>query len=162
MTRERKEESGQKLIATNRQARYNYHILESYEAGLVLKGTEVKSLREAKANLSDSFARIENGEVLLYNLHIGPYSQSSDRRYNPTRVRKLLMHKAEIKRLLGKTTEKGLTLIPIRLYFKRGIAKIELGLAKGKKLYDKREEIKRRTQEREIREHINNRTYRRA
>jgi len=153
-----KETSGEKLIATNRQARYNYHILESFEAGIALKGTEVKSLREAKASLGEGFARIDNGEIWLHSLHITPYSKSSDHQYNPVRVRKLLLHKAEIKRLLSKTAEKGLTLVPVRLYFKRGKVKIELGLAKGKKLFDKREDIKRRTQEREVREQIKGRT----
>ncbi len=153
----KKQSSGEKLIAGNRQARYNYHILETYEAGMVLRGTEVKSLREAKANLSDSFARIDKKEIYLYNLHISPYSKNSDQKYNPLRVRKLLMHKEEIKKLLTKTAEKGLTLIPTKLYFKRGIVKIELGIAKGKKIFDKRENIKRRTQEREIREQIKGR-----
>lgn len=150
----KKTSPGEKLIATNRQARYNYHILESYEAGIALEGTEVKSLREGKANLRDSFARIEDGQLWLYNLHIGLYSKSSAIGYNPSRLRKLLMHKADIRRLGGKTAERGLTLVPLRFYFKRGIAKIELGLAKGKRLFDKREDIKRRTQEREMREQL--------
>ena len=154
----KKQSSGEKLIASNKQARYNYHILETYEAGMALRGNEVKSLREAKANLSDSFAKVDKKEIWLYSLHISPYSKNSDHKYNPIRVRKLLMHKEEIKKLLAKTAEKGLTLVPTKLYFKRGRVKIELGIAKGKKMFDKREDIKRRTQEREVREQIKGRT----
>ncbi len=142
---------GEKLIATNRQAWYHYHILDEFEAGLVLKGAEVKALREAKASLSDSFARVENEEILLYNLHISLYSKSSEKEYNPTRPRKLLLHKKEIDKLTGKLAEKGLSLIPLKIYFKRGIAKVKIALAKGKKLYDKRETLKRKTAEKELR-----------
>lgn len=141
----------EELVATNREARHNYHILESVEAGIELKGAEVKSLREHRANLKDSFARVEENELYLYNMHISPYPQAGKFNPDPKRRRKLLLHKSEIKRLLGQLTQKGLTLIPLKLYFKRGIAKVELALAKGKKLYDKREAIRRRESERELR-----------
>lgn len=141
----------EELVATNREARHNYHILESVEAGIELKGAEVKSLREHRANLKDSFARVEDGEVYLYNMHISPYPQAGKFNPDPKRRRKLLLHNTEIKRLLGQLTQKGLTLIPLRLYFKRGLVKVELALAKGKKLYDKREAIRRREADRELR-----------
>lgn len=141
----------EELVATNREARHNYHILESVEAGIELKGAEVKSLREHRANLKDSFARVEENELYLYNMHVSPYPQAGKFNPDPKRRRKLLLHKSEIKRLLGQLTQKGLTLIPLKLYFKRGIAKVELALAKGKKLYDKREAIRRREAERELR-----------
>lgn len=141
-----------KIIATNRQARRDYTILETLEAGVELKGCEVKSLRSGQVNLKDSFARIEENAVLLYNMHISPYERTSHFNVEPTRVRKLLLHKEEIRRLIGKVSQKGFTLIPLRLYFsKRGFAKLELALAKGKKLYDRREEIRRREAERELR-----------
>lgn len=124
--------------------------METYEAGLVLKGTEVKSLRAGKANLQDSFARIENSELILYNMHISPYEQGNRFNHEPKRPRKLLMHKREIMRLLGKTQEKGLTLIPLKVYFRGGWAKVELALARGKKVYDKREAIKAREARREM------------
>ena len=133
-----------KIICTNKKASHDYHLSETYEAGLVLLGTEVKSLRDGRANLKDSYASIDNGEVYLHNCHISPYSHGSDANHDPTRTRKLLFHKREIKRLVGKLQEKGFTLIPTKLYFKDGIAKVELALAKGKRLYDKREDIKRR------------------
>ena len=139
-----------KAVATNRKARYDYTILESLEAGIELKGSEVKSLREGKVSLKDSFAHIEKGEVFLSNLYIGPFSQSSDTKYDPLRLRKLLLHKREINRLAGKVAEKGMALIPLRLYFKRGLAKVELAVAKGKRAYDKREKIKKREIEREM------------
>ena len=139
-----------KAVATNRKARYDYTILESLEAGIELKGSEVKSLREGKVSLKDSFAHIEKEEVFLSNLYIGPFSQSSDTKYDPLRMRKLLLHKREINRLAGKVAEKGMALIPLRLYFKRGLAKVELAVAKGKRAYDKREKIKKREVEREI------------
>ncbi|KPK38009.1 MAG: SsrA-binding protein, partial [Omnitrophica WOR_2 bacterium SM23_29] len=132
----------EELIATNREARHNYHILESVEAGIELKGAEVKSLREHRANLKDSFARVEGNEIYLYNMHISPYPQAGRFNPEPKRRRKLLLHKTEIKRLFGQLTQKGLTLVPLMLYFKRGFAKVELALAKGKKLYDKREVIR--------------------
>ncbi len=140
----------QKIVAVNRKARRDYEILESFEAGMALSGTEVKSLREGKANLKDSYAKILGGEVFLVNAHISPYSHGNVQNHEPLRDRKLLLHKAEIKRLTGKTEEKGLTLIPLKLYFERGRAKVELALARGKREYDKRETIKRRDLQREI------------
>ncbi|OPY55748.1 MAG: SsrA-binding protein [Pelotomaculum sp. PtaU1.Bin035] len=139
-----------KTITENRKARHEYHIIETFEAGLVLTGTEVKSLRAGRANLQDSFARVENAELLLYNMHISPYCQGNQFNHEPKRTRKLLMHKVEILRLLGKTREKGLALIPLKVYFNRGIAKIELALAKGKKLYDRRDDIAARDARREM------------
>lgn len=141
----------EKIIATNRQARYNYTILESFEAGIELKGTEVKSLRTGQANLKDSFARVENGELFLYNMHIAPYEFGNIANVDSIRPRKLLLHKNQIRRLIGELSSKQVTLIPLKLYFKQGIAKVELGLAKGKKLYDKRETVQRREAEREMR-----------
>ncbi|NYE57305.1 SsrA-binding protein SmpB [Carboxydothermus ferrireducens] len=140
----------EKIIAENRKAYHDYHIFEKYEAGIALKGTEVKSIRLGRVNLRDSFARIENGELWLYNMHISPYEQGNRFNHEPKRPRKLLMHKSEIMRLFGKTREKGLTLVPLKLYFKGNYAKIELGLAKGKKMYDKREEMAKRDAAREI------------
>ncbi|NPV73124.1 MAG: SsrA-binding protein SmpB [Pelotomaculum sp.] len=139
-----------KVVTENRRARHEYHILETFEAGLALRGTEVKSLRAGKASLQDSFARVENGELLLYNMHISPYEQGNQFNHEPKRTRRLLMHKYEILRLMGKTREKGLALIPLRVYFKNGLAKIELALAKGKKIYDRREDIASRDARREI------------
>lgn len=143
-------ESGEENICTNRRARHEYTIEETIEAGLVLKGSEVKSLREGKANLQDSYARIEKGEALLLNAHVNPYSASSQFNHSPTRPRKLLLHKKELSRLVGKVKEKGLTLVPLRLYFKNGIAKVELALARGKKMYDKRESLKKKEMQREM------------
>lgn len=140
-----------KDLVTNRKARHDYHIIETYEAGIVLVGTEVKSLRAGKGNLKDSFAMVENGELYLYNMHISPYEKGNIYNKDPLRQRKLLMHKREIARLSGQIKEKGMTLIPLRLYLnERGLVKVELALAKGKALYDKREDIKRRTAEREM------------
>lgn len=139
-----------KIIVTNRQAHRDYAILETTEAGIELKGSEVKSLRESKANLKDSFARIENKEVFLYNLHISPYDKGSYFNVEPTRIRRLLLHKNQIRHLSAAVAQKGLTLIPLKLYFKGSLAKIELALAKGKKRYDKRREIKKREEELEI------------
>lgn len=139
-----------RTVTKNRKARHEYHILETYEAGLALKGTEVKSLRAGKANLQDSYARVENAELLLYNMHISPYEQGNRFNHEPKRTRKLLMHKQEIMRLLGKTREKGLALIPLQVYFKRGLAKVELALAKGKKLYDRRQDAAARDAQREM------------
>lgn len=139
-----------KIIAENRKARHDYFVIETFEAGIVLKGTEVKSMREGKANLKDSFAMVEGEEVFLHNCHISPYRHGNIYNHDPLRIRKLLLHKSEINKLIGKTVEKGLTLIPLKLYFKGGIAKVELALAKGKKLYDKREDIKKKTAMREI------------
>jgi SsrA-binding protein len=134
----------ERVIATNRKARHEYSILETFEAGIALKGAEVKSLRQGRASLQESYAALKNGEVWLLDMHISPYEQAADDSYEPTRKRKLLLHKKEIRRLVGKLAEKGLTLIPLRVYFKNGIAKVELALAKGKRAYDKREAIKRR------------------
>ncbi|MDD3654787.1 MAG: SsrA-binding protein SmpB [Desulfotomaculaceae bacterium] len=139
-----------KTVTENRRARHEYHIIEIYEAGLALTGTEVKSLRAGRVNLQDSFARVDNAELLLYNMHISPYDQGNQFNHEPKRTRKLLMHKAEILRLLGKTREKGLALIPLKVYFKRGIAKVELALARGKKLYDRRDDIAARDARREM------------
>jgi SsrA-binding protein len=145
-----KDKSGEKIVCVNREARHNYFIDEIYEAGLVLLGSEVKSLRDGKANLKDSYARIQKGEAFLVNAHVSPYPGANQFNHEPTRPRKLLLHQREIERLTGKTKEKGLTLIPLRLYFKNGRAKVELGLARGKKLYDKRETLKRKMAEREV------------
>ena len=144
-------EEAQKSIAENRKAFHDYHILETFEAGIVLVGTEVKSIREGNANLRDSFARVEDGEVWLYNVHINPYSHRGYANHEPVRRRKLLLHRQEIRRLIGKTVEKGLTLVPTRLYFKSGHVKVTLALARGKQARDKRETIKRREAERETR-----------
>jgi len=139
-----------KIIAENRKARRDYFIVAEYEAGLVLKGTEVKSLRLGGANLKDSYARIKNGEVFVYQLHIAPYPFAYYDNHDPLRPRKLLLNKYEIKRLYGKVNEKGLSLVPLRLYFKNGKAKISLALAKGKRKYDKREAIRRRDDQRDL------------
>ena len=139
-----------KIIAENRKARRDYFIVAQYEAGLVLKGTEVKSLRLGGANLKDSYARIKNGEVFVYQLHIAPYPFAYYDNHDPLRPRKLLLNKHEIKRLYGKVNEKGLSLVPLRLYFKSGKAKVLLALAKGKRKYDKREAIRRRDDQRDL------------
>ena len=134
-----KEKQAIKIVTDNRKARHEFFIVETYEAGMALQGTEVKSLRAGKANLQDAFARIENGEIYLYNMHISPYEQGNRFNHDPKRTRKLLMHKYEINKLFGKVREKGLTLVPLKVYFSRGRAKVELALAQGKKLYDKRD-----------------------
>ena len=139
-----------KPIAKNRKAYHNYHILEEFEAGIVLTGTEVKAIRESRVNLRDSFARVRTGEVWLENCHIGPYTHGNLENHAPRRSRNLLLHKREIKKLLGKSTRQGLTLIPLSIYFARGKAKLKIAIAKGKKLYDKREAKKRKVVEREI------------
>jgi SsrA-binding protein len=137
-------------IAKNRRARHDYIILDTYEAGIVLTGSEVKSLREGKANLSDAYGIVRNGEIYILNLHISPYERASYNNHEPTRTRKLLLHKREIGRLIGAIERQGLTLIPLELYFKRGIAKVAMALGKGKKLHDKRESEKSRDADREI------------
>ncbi len=142
---------GEKVIADNRQARHKYEILERFEAGMSLLGSEVKSLRLGQAQLKDSYALVRNGEAVLLNCHISPYQFAGYAAAEAERTRKLLLHKAEIFRLEGKTREKGLTLIPLRLYFKNGRVKVELGLARGKQLFDKRETVRRREAEREAR-----------
>jgi SsrA-binding protein len=150
--------SSEKVVATNRKAFHDYFIEERYEAGMMLHGTEVKSLREGRVNLQDSYASVRGSEVFLHQCHISPYSHGNIMNHDPTRVRKLLLHKAEIHKLLGKTQQKGLTLVPLRIYFtKRGYAKVELGLAKGKKLYDRRETIKSREAGREVQRAIKER-----
>ena len=144
-------EEGKKVVATNRKARHEYEVLDTFEAGLVLKGPEVKSLREGKVGFQDAFARVEGGEVWLHSLHISPYEQANRFNEDPLRPRKLLLHRQEILRLIGKVEEKGLTLIPLTIYFRRGYAKVTLALARGRKTYDKREKLKRKTQEDEAR-----------
>jgi SsrA-binding protein len=140
-----------KVIATNRKARFDYTILESFEAGIQLKGTEVKSLRAGQASLSDSFARLEGNEIFLYNMHIAPYEFGNIANVDPIRPRKLLLHKKQIRRLIGEVPTKKVALIPLKIYFKNGFAKVELAVAKGKKLYDKREAIKKRESDVELR-----------
>ncbi|MCX7661395.1 MAG: SsrA-binding protein SmpB [Candidatus Omnitrophica bacterium] len=140
-----------KTVATNPKAQKDYQIIQTIEAGIQLKGAEVKSLREAKVDLKESFARIENNEIILYNMYIGPYEQASYLNVEPKRPRKLLLHKKEIHRLLGRLTQRGFTLVPLRVYFnERNLAKIELALCKGKKIYDRREEVKRKEEEKKI------------
>jgi SsrA-binding protein len=141
---------GEKLICNNKKAFHDYFIEERFEAGMVLKGTEVKSLRMGKANLNDSFALVRDGEIFLHNLHINPYAFGNRENHDPDRLRKLLLRKNEIEKLFGKIREKGYSVVPLRLYFKNGLAKVELGLAKGKKLYDKREDMKKKDQSREM------------
>ncbi len=148
---------GEKLICNNKKAFHNYFIEEKFEAGMVLKGTEVKSLRMGKANLNDAFALVKNGEAFLNNLHISPYDFGNRENHDPERMRKLLLHKKEIAKLHGKVREQGYSLVPLRLYFKNGLVKVEMGLAKGKKLYDKREDMKKQDQKREMAQAIKGR-----
>ena len=145
-----------KIICQNRKAHHDYQILEALEAGLALSGPEVKSLRLGRANLKDSYAQVKGGEVWLHQAHISPYENAPAGEQEPTRVRKLLLHRHEIKRIMGKVQGKGLTLIPLKLYFRSGKAKVEVALAKGKKLYDKRETIRERDEEREMQRAIRN------
>jgi len=144
------EQDGHKIIARNKRARHDYHIIEAWEAGIVLTGTEVKSLREGKANLTDSYGILNDGEVFLLNLHIPPYEQGNRFNHEPTRTRKLLMHRKEIRKLIGAVERQGLTLIPLEIYFKRGVAKVTLALGKGKKLHDKRADEKKREDQRDM------------
>ena len=130
---------GVKIIATNRRARHEYHILETWEAGLVLQGTEVKALREGRANLGDAYGEIRDGEVWLVKMHIGPYEQGNRENHEPFRRRKLLLNRREIRKIRPRLEEQGLTLVPLRIYFKRGLAKLEIGLGRGKKMHDKRD-----------------------
>jgi SsrA-binding protein len=146
-----KKESGEKVIATNKKAFHDYFILEKIEAGIALAGTEVKAIREGRINLKDSYAMIREGEPFLINCHISPYSHGNRENHDPTRSRKLLLHSKEIRKLIGKTQEKGLTLVPLRAYLKRGRVKVELGIAKGKKQYDKRETERQKEADREAR-----------
>ncbi len=150
-------DEGVKIISDNRKARHDYHILDTLEAGIALQGTEVKSLRLGKVNIRDSFARVKDGEVFLHGMHISPYEHGNRFNHDPLRIRKLLLHKREIQRLIGKTKEQGLTLIPLRLYFKRGRAKVELAVAQGKKLYDKRETLARKDEARRVERAIKDR-----
>src|SRR5258707_2093249 len=144
-------ELAQTNVAENRKAYHDYHLLETFEAGVALLGTEVKAIREGRVNLRDSFARVEDGEVFLYNVNISPYSHRGYAEHEPLRRRKLLLHREEIRKLIGKTVERGMTLVPTRLYFKNGRVKVAISLAKGKKEYDKRETVKRRETDRETR-----------
>jgi SsrA-binding protein len=144
-------ELAQTNVAENRKAYHDYHLLETFEAGVVLLGTEVKAIREGRVNLRDSFARVEDGEVFLYNVNISPYSHRGYSEHEPLRRRKLLLHRDEIRKLIGKTVERGMTLVPVRMYFKNGRIKVAVSLARGKKDYDKRETIKRREADRESR-----------
>ena len=139
-----------KIVADNRKARHDYHIHESYEAGIVLTGTEVKSLRAGKANIKDAYAKIESSELMLHNMHISPYDAGNRFNHEPLRTRKLLMHRSEIDKLVGKTQEKGYTLVPLKLYFTHGIAKLQVGLVTGKKNYDKRQDMIERDAKREM------------
>lgn len=142
-------EDGRKVVGRNRKARHEYEILDTYEAGMVLKGPEVKSLRAGQLAFRDAFARVEGGEIWLYNLHISPYEEANRANEEPDRVRKLLLHREEIRRLEIKTGGKGLTLIPLEVYFRKGNAKVLLGVGRGRRLYDKREKLKKQTQDME-------------
>ena len=143
-------EQGRKVVASNRKARHDYTILDTYEAGMALTGTEVKSLRAGRASLVDAFGQESNGEIFLHGMHIPEYTQGTWTNHEPRRIRKLLLNKAEIQRLLGKVREEGLTLVPLQVYFHNGYAKVEIGLARGKKLYDKRQDLAKRDAQREI------------
>ena len=152
------EASTERLIADNRKARHDYHLFESFEAGIVLLGTEVKAIREGRVNLKDSYGRVENGEVFLHNVHISPYSHRGYAEHEPLRRRKLLLNKGEIRKLIGKTLERGFTLVPVRMYFKNGLVKVSISVAKGKKTHDKRETIRRREIDRETRAMVKGRS----
>ncbi|MEM9906719.1 MAG: SsrA-binding protein SmpB [Cyanobacteria bacterium P01_D01_bin.44] len=142
---------GYKVVADNRQARFLYEILETYEAGIELKGTEVKSIREGKVNLRDGYAQVRDAQVWLQNVHISPHSMTNQAyNHDPRRTRRLLLHKEEIRKLIGKVEQKGLTLVPLKLYLKKGYVKVSIGLGKGKKLHDKREDLKRKQEKRDI------------
>lgn len=141
---------GERTVVANRRARHDYHLEETYEAGLQLLGSEVKSLRAGRASLQDAYAKVRGGEVWLVNMHIAPYEQAGPFNHDPLRPRKLLLHRSEIRRLVGKVKERGYTLVPLRVYFRRGLAKVELALARGKKQYDKRADIRKREAQRQI------------
>lgn len=141
--------TGNKMIANNKKAYHDYFILEAYEAGIALSGTEVKSLRMGKCSIKESFIRVESGEMYIYGMHISPYEKGNIFNKDPLRVRKLLLHKAEINKMLGKVKEKGMAIVPLKVYFKGSLVKVEIGLAKGKKLYDKRQDIAKKDQKRE-------------
>jgi len=153
-------EKAQKIVAENRKAFHDYHILETFEAGMVLVGTEVKAIREGRVNLRDSFGRVEDGEIFVHNIHIGAYSHRGYADHDPVRKRKILLHRQEIRKLIGKTVERGMTLVPVRIYFKRGRVKLAISLAKGKKEHDRRETIKRRETDRETRAAVKERRHR--
>ncbi len=146
-SRSRGSESGTKVVARNRKARHEFEILETFEAGIELKGPEVKSLRGGNVSFQDAHARVQRGELWLHSVHISPYEQANRFNVDPVRARRLLLHKHEIRRLVGKIKERGLTIVPLEIYFLRGYAKVALALARGKKLYDKREDLKRRQQD---------------
>lgn len=150
MARDEQQSSDIVSIARNRRARFDYHLIETWEAGIVLTGTEVKALREGKANIGDAYGIVKNGEVWLLNLHISPYERGGYANHEPDRTRKLLLHRKEIRRLIGAVEREGLTLIPLEIYFKRGVAKVALALGKGKKAHDKRDTMKEREAEREM------------
>jgi SsrA-binding protein len=137
-------------VVRNRRARHEYHVMQTWEAGLVLRGTEVKSLRNGRANLQDSFARLDGAELWLHNLHISPYDPGNRFNHDPLRPRKLLLHRNELRKLIGQVEQKGLTLVPLDVYFRRGVAKVTLALVRGKKMHDKREDLKRRDAERDM------------
>jgi SsrA-binding protein len=151
-------EAAQRLIAENRKARHDYHILETWEAGVALLGTEVKAIREGRVNLRDSYARVDNGEVWMMNVHISPYSHRGSAEHAEMRQRKLLLHSHEIRKMVGKVAEKGLTLVPLELYFKKGRVKVAIGLAKGKQDHDKRETLRKREVDRGTRAAIKSRS----
>jgi SsrA-binding protein len=146
-----KKKSGEKVVAVNRQASHNYHLLDRLEAGLVLQGTEVKSIREGRVNLKDSYAAVEGDELFLLQCHVSPYSHGNRENHDPLRKRKLLLHRREIRRLIGKIAERGFTLVPTRMYFRNGRVKVELALARGKKEHDRRAAVRQRDLERELR-----------
>ena len=150
--------STERLIADNRKARHDYQLFETFEAGIVLLGTEVKAIREGRVNLKDSYGRVENGEVFLHNVHISPYSHRGYAEHEPLRRRKLLLNRGEIRKLIGKILERGFTLVPVRMYFKNGRVKVAISVAKGKRSYDKRETIRRREIDRETRAVVKERT----
>ena len=151
-------EKAQRTIAENRKARHDYHVIETWEAGVSLLGTEVKSIREGRVNLRDSYARVDNGEIWMLNVHISPYSHRGSAEHQELRQRKLLLHRDEIRKMVGKVAEKGLTLVPLELYFKNGRVKVLLGLAKGKQAHDKRETLRRREVDRETRAAVKSRS----
>jgi SsrA-binding protein len=147
---EPKTRPGDRVVAQNRKARHEFHVLDTWETGIVLQGTEVKSLREGKATLSDAFARLDRGELWLYGMHISPYESGNRANHDPLRIRKLLMHRNELRRLVGQVEQKGLTLIPLDVHFSGGMAKVNLALVRGKKLHDKRDTLRERAVERDM------------
>ncbi|HEX2204271.1 MAG TPA: SsrA-binding protein SmpB [Longimicrobium sp.] len=142
--------SGDRTVVSNRKARHEYHVLDTWETGIVLQGTEVKSLREGKANLQDAFARIDRGEMWLYNVHISPYEQGNRFNHDPLRPRKLLLHRSELRKLVGQVEQKGLTLVPLDIHFTGGLAKVTLALVRGKQLHDKRDSLRERAEQRDM------------